>query len=152
AGVAAEDTDRLEVGQAGAQLADHLHVVEALEARGADEGPALRESQDVVDLAAAKVGPDLVRDRAEPLEREEDVRELHPVRKLDRDDVARADPERREARGHTVDPRPELRVGDPAPAVDDRDAVWMGRGARGQDRVKGLGAPVPGLLVARDEV
>jgi hypothetical protein len=116
-----EDTDRLEIGQAGAQLADHLHVVEASEARRADEGAALREAQDAVDLAASKIRPDLVRDRAQTLQGKEHVRELDPVRQLDRDDVSRSDAECRESRRDPVDSGLELGIGDAAPTVDDRD-------------------------------
>src|SRR5439155_22606844 len=147
-----EDAHGLQNGKTRPQLADHLHVVEALEARRTDEGAALREAQDVVHLAAAEVGPDLVRDRTQPLQGEEDVGELHPVRQLDRDDVSRADAERLESCRHAVDPRLELAVGDAASAIDDRDPIGMRRGPSGQDRVEGLGAPVPRCLIARDQL
>ena len=152
AGDAAQHTDRLEVGQPGPQLADHLHVVEALEARRADEGAALREAQDVVDLAAPEVGSDLVRHRAQALQGEEHVCELGPVRELDRDHVAPPDVEGAEPGCDAVDASPELSVRDLAPAVDDRHAIGMGRGAAGEDRVERLGAPVSGLLVPLDEL
>jgi hypothetical protein len=109
-------------------------------------------AQDVVDLAAPKIRPDLVRDRAQTLQGEEDIRELHPVRQLDRDDVSRADAERRESRRHPVDSRLELGIADAASTVDDRDPIGMRRGSGGQDRVERLGAPVPRLLIARDEI
>src|SRR5262249_22680977 len=100
-------------------------IIEALEARRADEGPALREPDDVLDLAAPEVRPDLVGHRPETLEREEHIRELHLVRKLDGHHVARSDAERAELCGHPIHAHLELGIGDTATAVHERLARGM---------------------------
>src|SRR6266853_1626056 len=61
---APEDTDRLQVGEMGTECLDHRDVLEAPERPRAYESTALREAQDILDLAAAEVGADRVRHRA----------------------------------------------------------------------------------------
>ena len=126
---AAQHGDRFQVRQLRSELADHPNVVEALERRRTDERAALGEFQDVLHLADAEVRTDLVRDAAETLEGKEDVRELGPVRQLDRHHVAGADTESREAGSDAIDAALELGVRHPSLAVDDRDAVGVRRGA-----------------------
>ena len=73
---ASEDANGLEVGKARPQLANHRYIVEAPECRRADKGSALGKAQDVLYLPAPEVGTDLVGDRSDPFQREEDVGEL----------------------------------------------------------------------------
>src|SRR5262249_40164869 len=134
---------------------DHRHVVEVLEARGTDEGAALREADDVLDLAAPEVRPDLVGYRSHPLAGEEDVAELRPVGELDRHHIPCADARRLEASGHAVDPLAQLGVRDPSTAIDEDHPVRLRLRLPGQDLVEGLGLPVagpgPALGESRDE-
>ena len=112
-----------------AQLARHGHVVEALERVGADEGAAAGEAQDVVELAHAEVGIDLVGDGADQLERKEDDREGDAVRQLDGDDVAALDADAAQECRAALDLVLQLAVGDARLPVDEHLAVGM-RSAR----------------------
>src|SRR5437868_10322587 len=70
----------------------HRGIVETLELRREDEALAPREIEDVLELADAKIGIDLVGDGADQLEREVHHRKIDAVRKLHGDDIASADP------------------------------------------------------------
>src|SRR5262249_41506851 len=73
------------------QLSGQANVVEALEARRADESLAAREAQNVVELADAEIGVHLVGNRPDELKRKEHDRKGDAVRQLDGNDVAALD-------------------------------------------------------------
>src|SRR5205823_5582101 len=136
---AAEHQHSLETGELGAQRPHHLHVVEALEACRTDERAAFGEPDDVLELAAAEVGPDLVGDGADALAGEEHVRELDPVRQLDGNDVAGAEAQALQRGRGAVHARQQLAVGHAVAVVHERLAVGMRRSAAGEEVVKGFG-------------
>ena len=148
----AEDADGLEILEPRPELLDHLHVVEALEAGGADERPALGEAQDVLHLAAAEVRPDLVCHCTDPLAGEEDIRELHPVGDLDGHHVPRANAELLQSGGGAVHPLLQLTVRHAVAMVDDGLAVGMRPGPTRQELIEGLAPPVAGAGVALDQL
>ncbi len=67
----AGDNQMVQSGDNSLQLSRHAGVVESFELRGEDEGPAFREAQDIVELAQAEIGIDLVGNGADQLEGEE---------------------------------------------------------------------------------
>ena len=101
-----DTTTCVELRDGVSQLTRHADVVEALERGRADEGAAAREAQDVVELAHAEVGVDLVGDGADQLEREEDDRKGDAVRQLDGDDVAALDADAAAGRRRSARPCP----------------------------------------------
>ena len=83
------DADReRQFRQARAQLANHREVIEALELARRNVRFRPREPEDVLDFHRTEISADLVRDRADQLERKEHDRELDPVRQLQGYDVA----------------------------------------------------------------
>ena len=87
--VAVVNADReRQLRQARAQLANHREVIEALELARRNVRFRPRELKDVLDFDRSEIGADLVRDRADKLERKENDRELDPVRQLQGYDVA----------------------------------------------------------------
>src|SRR6266850_2938048 len=138
-GVAAvEHQHGLEAGELRTQRPHHVHVVEALEGRRTDERAAFGEAHDVLDLTATEVRADLVGDGADALAGEEHVRELDPVRQLDGDDVAGTQAQALQRRRGAVHARQQLAVGHAVAMIHERLAVGMGRGAAGEEVVKGV--------------
>ena len=133
----------------GTELPDHRDIVKTPKRHGAHEGTALREAQDVLDLAAAEVGADLVRHRPEALAGEEDVGELSPIGELDGDDIIGADTEFLERRRRTIDPGAELSIRDALSVIDDGLPVGMGCGPLVQDLVEGVSPSGPSVCNAR---
>ena len=138
----------LELRNGGFQLLGHAGVVEALELPGEDKCTALREAQDVVELAHAEIRVHLVGDGADQLEREKDDREGDAVGQLDGDDVASPDADATQERGALFDPGLQLAIGDALLGVGEHLPIRVLAGTRLQDLEERLVGPQPTLDVA----
>ena len=125
----AGDDQMREVRHRDAQAFGHRQKVEAAKLAGKDVSPAAGELQDVVELAGAEVGIDLVGDRADQFEREESHRELDPVRQLHGDHIAALDADAAIKLGTAQHFVIERAIADAAPGVGEHLAVGMRRGA-----------------------
>ena len=125
----AVDDDRGSQGRHRAgEIARHLAVAEATEARGDEQETCLGEPDCELDLAPAMDRHQWADDRADPATRQGDRDELPPVGQLQRDHVARDDPLVDKPGRNAIDDVVQLGIAQAAcrladPVRDDRGAA-----------------------------